>query len=100
MSTLSPAPGWRSVPPDAIVWREWDGELVVRNEVTGSSHLLAPLAGTVLQALLAADAGLSVEAIVARVNEELDPAAPASYGAVEEVLAEFRRLGLAQQEAR
>lgn len=100
MSPLSPAPSWRSVPPDAIVWREWDGELVVRNEVTGSTHLLAPLAGRVLRALLAADSGLSVAAIVARLNDALDPDSPASHAAVENVLSEFRRLGLVQQEAR
>jgi PqqD family protein of HPr-rel-A system len=100
MSRLSPAPGWRSVPPDAIVWREWNGEFVVRNEVTGSTHQLSPLAGRVLRALLAADAGLSVEAIVARLNDALDPASPASHAAVENVLSEFRRLGLARQEVR
>ena len=97
MSTLSRAPGWRSVPADAIAWREWDGEVVVRNEITGSSHLLAPLAGRVLRTLLAADAELGVEAVVARLADALDPGAPASYAAVEEVLAEFRRLGLAQE---
>src|SRR5208283_6243404 len=57
MSSLS-APRWRSVPPDAIVWREWDGEFVVRNERSGSSHLLGTLAGSVLQVLLRADGAL------------------------------------------
>ena len=65
MSSLS-APRWRRVPRDAIVWREWDGELVVRNERSGSSHLLSPLAATVLQILLEADDALSVGAIAAR----------------------------------
>ena len=96
MSSLS-APHWRCVPPDAIVWREWDGEVVVRNERSGSSHLLGPLAGRVLQVLLEADDALSVGAIAARLG---DP--PAAVGdsdwcaAIDEVLSEFHRLELAQ----
>jgi hypothetical protein len=91
------APHWRCVPADAIVWREWDGELVVRNERSGSSHLLGPLAGGVLQVLLAADDGLSVAAIAAELGELPTGAADSEgYAAIEEVLAEFRRLELAQ----
>ena len=98
MSLLS-APSWRSVPRDAIVWREWDGELVVRNERSGSSHLLGPLAGMVLRVLLEAGGGLRVTDIAAHLSEE--PVATVAddwCAAVEEVLAEFRRLGLAEQE--
>ena len=91
---------WRSVPPDAIVWREWDDEFVVRNERSGSTHLLAPLAGSVLQVLLEADGALSVADIAARLGDHL-AAAPASdqCAAIDAVLAEFKRLGLAEPEA-
>ena len=95
MSSLS-APHWRCVPPDAIVWREWDGEVVVRNECSGSSHLLGPLAGRVLQILLEADGALSVGAIAARLGDP--PAAVGDsdwYAAIDEVLSEFHRLELA-----
>ena len=67
---LSPAPGWRSVPPDAISWHEWDGEFVVRNERSGSSHLLGPLAGRVLQVLLEADTPLCVTDIAVKLGDE------------------------------
>ena len=99
MSSIS-ALRWRSVPPAAIVWREWDGEFVVRNERSGSSHLLGPLAGRVLQVLLEANGVLRVADIAARLGEE--PAAtatPDARAAIEEVLSEFQRLGLAEAES-
>lgn len=72
---------WHS-PAEALTWRELEGELVVHNARTGSTHLLAPFAGGLLRALIEADAGLSVE----------DPAS-------QEVLTEFQQLGLAEPEA-
>jgi PqqD family protein of HPr-rel-A system len=94
------APHWRTVPPDAIALREWDGEFVVRNERSGSSHLLGPLAGSVLQVLLEADDALSAGEIVARLNERPDAATDSAWcAAIDEVLAEFHRLGLAEPES-
>jgi PqqD family protein of HPr-rel-A system len=90
------APHWRSVSPDAIASREWDGEFVVRNERSGSTHLLAPLAGSVLQVLLEANAALSVAEIAARLDDPDVPTRPEGYAAIEAVLSEFKRLGLAQ----
>jgi hypothetical protein len=96
MSSLS-APRWRRVPRDAIVWREWDGEFVVRNERSGSTHLLGPLAGTVLQILLDADDTLSVADIAARLGDPQAAAADPDWcPAINEVLAEFHRLDLAE----
>lgn len=45
-------------PSSQLDWREWDGEVVVRAGVKGTTYLLSPLAGRVLRALLqgAADA--------------------------------------------
>ncbi len=91
------APRWRRVPRDAIVWREWDGEFVVRNERSGSSHLLGPLAATVLQILLDADDTLSVADIAARLGDPQAVAADPDWcAAIDEVLAEFHRLDLAE----
>ena len=98
MSSVSAA-RWRSVSPDAIVWREWDGEFVVRNERSGSSHLLGTLAGEVLQVLLCADRALSGADIAARLGKEQVVAAGADgCAALDEVLSEFHRLGLAAPE--
>jgi PqqD family protein of HPr-rel-A system len=99
--SLSSAPHWRSVPVDAIVWREWDGELVVRNERTGSTHLLGPLAGAVLRVLLEADAVLSLAEIAARLDDPPNIVSdPALHAAIEEVLSEFHRLGIAEPKPR
>jgi len=92
---------WRSVAPGAIAWREWDGEYVVRNERSGNSHLLGPLAGRVLEVLLETDRALSVEDIVTALGDELAP--PDTFDphpAIDVVLSEFQRLGLAEPEKR
>jgi PqqD family protein of HPr-rel-A system len=94
------APLWRCVPVDALVWREWEGELAVRNERTGSTHLLGPLAGSVLQLLMLAEPGLSVAELAARLRDNLPPGSLQSEAAIDEVLAEFRRLGLAESDRR
>lgn len=67
-------------PTGALTWRELEGELVVRNARTGSTHLLDPFAAAVLRALIEADPDLF---------ERLDRTN------VEAVLSEFERLGLA-----
>jgi PqqD family protein of HPr-rel-A system len=98
--SLSSAPHWRSVPVDAITWREWDGEFVVRNERSGSTHLLGPLAGAVLRVLLEAEAGLCVAEIASRLKDPPSAASGSSLNAaIDEILSEFRRLGLAEPEA-
>jgi PqqD family protein of HPr-rel-A system len=92
---------WRSVPADAIAWHEWDGEFVVRNERSGSTHMLGPLAGAVLQVLLGADGALSNAEIGSGLGDQaaaLD--ASERCTAIDAVLSEFRRLGLAEPEAR
>jgi len=99
MSSL-PALRWRSMPTDAIAWREWDGEFVVRNERTGSTHLLGPLAGSVLQILLEGDGALSIADVSAALGDHpAATAAPDRYAAIDAVLSEFKRLGLAEPEA-
>ncbi len=95
----SSAPHWRSVSVDAIVWREWNGEFVVRNERSGSTHLLGPLAGEVLRVLLDAGEGLGVADIAACLDHGPKAASDSSLpAAIEEVLSEFKRLGLAEPE--
>lgn len=91
---MSPLPAslWRCVPLDALAWREWDGEWVVRNERSGSTHHLGPLATEILKVLLASSTGLSSAELASRLG--------ADTTGVDEVLSEFRRLGLAAAEIR
>lgn len=97
MSVSSSALRWRGVPRDAIAWRRWEGEVVVRNERTGSTHLLAPLAGRILLTLIEADAALGRTEIAACLEGDLaGRLAEEQSAAVDEVLSEFERLGLAE----
>ena len=61
---------WHTVPRSDLIWRELDGDLVVRNARSGSTHLLEPLAGEVLRVLAEASAGMSVPDLVARLRDE------------------------------
>jgi len=93
----SPQPRWHALPADALAWREWDGEVVVFNQRTGSTHLLGDVAGEVFRRLIAAARGATVDALAAGLND--DPVAAdgeAWTRSVAEVLSEFARLGLAQ----
>ena len=88
---------WRAVPDDAVAWREWDGEVVVFNRQTGSTHLLGELAGEVLRRLMAADRGATVETLAAGLTADPSEGDDAGWtAAIAEVLSEFARLGLAQ----
>ena len=99
--SASSAPRWRCVASDAISLREWDGELVVRNERTGSTHLLGSLAGGVLKVLLKADSAASTERIATQLSDAAEETTPLSLrGAIDEVLSEFKRLGLAEPQDR
>ena len=86
---------WQLASPDALAWRELEGEIVVRNAQTGSTHLLEPLATEVFRLLVARSEGLSIEELVAALRVEGD-ADDEWYARVQTVLAEFKRLGLAE----
>jgi len=78
---------WRTVYPEALTWRELEGEIVVRNACTGSTHLLNSLASDVFRVLVGAEAGIGVAELTARLDEDTS--------SIEAVLADFERLGLA-----
>ena len=77
-----------------MISRELDGELVLRNAITGNTHLLQPLAAEVLRTLMAAPEGLTTAEVCAHVagpEESLEDWFPS----IEATLLEFQRLGLA-----
>ena len=93
----SPQPRWHALPADAFAWREWDGEVVVFNQKTGSTHLLGDLAGEVFRRLIATDGGATVDVLAAGLTDDPVSADDESWTrSVAEVLSEFARLGLAQ----
>jgi PqqD family protein of HPr-rel-A system len=92
---------WRSLPPEALAWRDFDGEIVVRNARTGSTHHLEALASEVLRALLGAPAPLSVAEleVLLREGAEVEDNGAEWTARIQEVLTEFERLGLAEARA-
>ena len=90
---------WRTVPAEALAWRELDGELVVHDARSGSTHLLEPLAGEVLRVLIEEGSGMSVPDLVSQLREGSAEEDFADwFAAIEGVLTEFERLGLAESE--
>jgi len=93
----SPKVRWRAVSADVLAWRDWDCEVVVFNQATGSTHLLGELGGEVFRRLVGAEGGASVDALVAGLTDEPTGADNADWSAaVAGVLSDFARLGLAE----
>jgi PqqD family protein of HPr-rel-A system len=89
---------WRTVSPEALVWRDFAGEVVVRNARTGSTHLLDPFPAEVLRTLIETGGSMGLQDLLARMG-------PSAAGegdeeewskAIQEVLSELERLGLAE----
>jgi len=83
---------WHTVSRQALTLREFDEELVVRNAATGSTHLLQPLAAEVLTLLMETGDGMTAAQLAASLGDE----GGGGIAAMEELLQEFKRLGLAE----
>ena len=93
----NPQARWCAVPHDALAWREWDGEVVVFNQRTGSTHLLSEFGSEIFRRLMAAERGATVEALAAALTDDPGDADVTGWTvAVAEVLSDFARRGLAQ----
>jgi len=84
---------WHTVPREMLMLRELEDGLVVRNAMTGSTHLLEPLAAEVLGLLLSAEEGMTAAELAARIGDEAELQGWTT--SMEELLLEFKRLGLA-----
>ena len=85
---------WQAVPPEFLVLHEFDGELAVLNELTGSTHLLDALSSDVLRALMMVTGGLNASELSARLAEGQETHED-WLKSIEAALSEFQRLGLA-----
>jgi PqqD family protein of HPr-rel-A system len=65
---------WRVVPGQSLVFREWDGEAVLYNDLSGSTHLLDGAAIDVLHALRRhpADAATLAAGLAGRFEADAD----------------------------
>lgn len=87
---------WRPLAPDALASRTWDDELVVYNEVTGSTHHLSVLARAVMMTLLSHPSGIAVSALVRGIADDAGTTPDDELAnAVERTLAHLAELRLA-----
>lgn len=93
-------PMWSPVAPDAIAWREWEGEFVLYNHATGDTHHLDPFGGGVMLSLLRHPEGIRMSAVLQEVSAGFEQEAVVQLAAdVERVLAELAGLHLAVRRA-
>lgn len=84
---------WSSPTDGRFHWRQWDGEYVVYDAISGDTHRLNELGAAVLHA--STDGPVSVEHLLGRVSRELSlPADESLRRALTTLLEEFEQLGL------
>lgn len=88
------SPTWRAVSPATLAFRQWDDELVVYDDSTGSTHRLSEPAAQVLLFLLRHPSGVVtgdlVSAIAPSTAIDADVSAASLLGQVLATLAELR----------
>lgn len=87
---------WRISPVEALAWRQLDDEVILRNELTGSTHLLDSLAAQVLLRLMRAERALSTDELASAVADEGETQLEL-LPSIEATLSEFQRLGIAER---
>ena len=93
---MNPDSLWHAVEPRAIAWRQWDDELVVYNDSTGSTHHLSALGGALMLALLRHASGIEMAALVRDIAARDDTVEEALLSSeIERALTELAELRLA-----
>jgi PqqD family protein of HPr-rel-A system len=85
---------WRVVPGQSLVFREWDGEAVLYNDLSGNTHLLDGGAIEVLQALRAGPADAAT--LAARLAGRFEADADELSAVIEDMLAGLAGLDLVE----
>jgi PqqD family protein of HPr-rel-A system len=86
---------WHIGALDDLTWQDLDGEIVVRNDLTGSTHLFDSLAAELLHTLISAENPLSADELAARLAAQGEAPGELSRS-IEAILSDFQRLGLAE----
>lgn len=85
---------WRVVPGQLLAFREWDGEAVLYNDLSGNTHLLD---GGAVDVLLALRAGpLDAATLAARLADRFDADGDPLAAAIEAMLSELAGLDLVE----
>ena len=93
------SPTWRAVSPSTLAFREWDDDVVVYDDSTGSTHRLSAPAAQVLLALLRHPSGIVTDDLVSAIapSTRIDSDVPVA-SQVGRVLAQLAELRLAVQD--
>ena len=85
---------WRVVPGQLLAFREWDGEAVLYNDLSGNTHLLD---GGAVEVLLALRPGpLDAASLAARLADRFDAGGDALAAAIEAMLTDLASLDLVE----
>ncbi|MFC0250937.1 HPr-rel-A system PqqD family peptide chaperone [Massilia consociata] len=63
---------WRVIHGQSLLYRRWDDEAVLYNDLSGATHLLGPAALCLLEALRAGPAGVDALSAVLLAEFEVD----------------------------
>lgn len=85
---------WRVVPGQLLAFREWEGEAVLYNDLSGNTHLLDGGAVEVLLALRAEP--LDAATLAARLADRFDAGGDALATAIEDMLNDLAGLDLVE----
>jgi len=85
---------WRVVPGQLLAFREWDGEAVLYNDLSGNTHLLDGGAVEVLLALRAEP--LDAATLATRLADRFDAEDDALPAAIDAMLTELAGLDLVE----
>lgn len=94
-ASMEPNARWRAVAAQAIAWRQWDDEIVVYNDTTGSTHHLSPMGSAVLLALLRHPSGIAMTSLIRAITEDFDVANVPLEAEIERTLTDLANLELA-----
>lgn len=83
---------WRLTPGQVLACREWDGEAVLYNDLSGSTHLLDGAALDLLYALR--DQPADAAALAARLADRFDAGDDDLVSLIDDMLATLARLDL------
>ena len=72
---MAPSETWRLRPGQTLQYRQWDGECILYNDLSGDTHLLGDGAIAMLLALRRAPATRTALAAVLQAEFDIDPAA-------------------------
>ena len=75
---MAPSETWRLRPGQTLQYRQWDGECILYNDLSGDTHLLGEAALELLLALRRGPATQAALAAILQAGFEIDPAELAS----------------------